>query len=96
MSIFEFEQIVNEICGLFRGNQEVLVPKKNETMRTNTFRFKEMKLADVILNIVCVSRVYSIQFANKTNETISLRYFKVSIFTNPISILTLFFCIAGS
>lgn len=53
MSIFEFEQIVNEICGLFRGNQEVLVSKKNnETIRTNTLYFKEMKLTDVILNIV--------------------------------------------
>lgn len=55
-----------------------------------------MKLTDVILNIECVSQVYSIQFANKTNGAISLRYFKVSIFTNPISILTLFFYIASS
>lgn len=83
-------------AGFLGAIRKSLYQKKNETMRTNTFRFKEMKLADVILNIVCVSRVYSIQFANKTNETISLRYFKVSIFTNPISILTLFFCIAGS
>lgn len=36
MSIFEFDQIVNEIFELFRGNQEVLVSKKNETKRTNT------------------------------------------------------------
>lgn len=39
-------------AGFLGAIRKSLYQKKNETIRTNTLYFKEMKLTDVILNIV--------------------------------------------